>query len=233
MYLENNIKVFGLEHLSYVIISTIILVIVGIILKLKIKDEKSINIMFHIFGLIGFIVIIICRIATCFQHNNVLYMIPDSFCALASLITSIGLLFLKKDNILLHGTWLIVIAGGILATLMPDYLNDGPTIFYLPTFLTLIHHSLSLFFIIMAFIYKYIRLSIKKIWIQPVMISLCIALGYLVIALYNSPYAFYINKPAIDGTILYAPLLYTIYFIVYLIIILIVELYRKHKLKTE
>ncbi|MBR4496176.1 MAG: hypothetical protein IKP12_03495, partial [Acholeplasmatales bacterium] len=108
-------KVFGLEHILYLLISIILLTITTIILKKKIKDDKKIEIMFRIIGIIGLIVIILNRIAISIRDNNFFLLIPDSYCGMTSLLTSISLLFFKKDNILLHGLWLIAIIGDLVS----------------------------------------------------------------------------------------------------------------------
>ena len=89
-------KVFGIEHILYLVISILFLTLLGITLKKNVKKDEHIRLMFQIIGLIGLIVIILNRIAISLRDNTFWLLIPDSFCGMTSLLTSIGLLFFKK-----------------------------------------------------------------------------------------------------------------------------------------
>ncbi len=225
-------KVFEIEHILYLVITLLILTALGIFLKKNIKEEKDIEKMFRILGFFGLLFIIISRISISIDRHNAIFLIPDSFCSMTSFLVSIGLLFLKKDNVLLQITWLLALVGNILSLIIPDYLADGPTIFFIPTITALIHHSFTLFEIIMVFIFKYITLTIKKAWTQLFLVLIYLGTGLILVYLIKLPDAFFINKPAVVNTPLRIWLMIPIYITVYFTIILIIELIRKNKSKT-
>lgn len=223
-------KVFEIEHSLFLIITFLFFFILGFLLKKNIKEEKKIEIMFKILGFFGFLFILISRISLAIDRHNFLLLLPDSFCSMTSYLTAISLLFLKRDNIILHVVWLLALVGNICSLLIPDYLADGPTIFFIPTITALIHHAFTLFEIIMVFIFKYMYLTLKKWWSQIILIVIYIGTGLIFVYGFKAPDAFYIKNPAIIHTELRVWLLIPIYISVYLIIMLTITLIRK-KLK--
>ena len=226
-------KLFGIEHCLYLAIVFIFFFLLGYALKKNIKDDKNIEYMFRILGFFGLLFIIISRISMSLDRHNFIFLIPDSFCSMTSYLTAISLLFLKKNNILLHVVWLLALVGNICSLIIPDYLADGPTIFFLPTITALMHHSFTLFEIIMVFVFKYMYLTIKKSWSQIILIILYIGLGLILVYGLHASDAFYIKNPAIINTHLRLWEMIPLYISIYLIIMITIELIRRHKTKQE
>ena len=228
------LKVYGIEHICYLLITTIPLVLLMILLKLKIKTDKEKRIMFMILGIIDIISVTINRIAHVVSNGNFIYIIPDSFCGMSGLILGIGLVFFKKDNILLHAIWLIGLTGMIATYAYPDFLEKSSSIFDFLTLTSLWHHTVTLFNLIAIFLFKYIRLTYKKAWIQIPGVIIFIALGYFLIYVCGVKSAFYLNTPAVKGTNLFFYVMYPIYLFVYALVLFLAYLYeRKHNVKME
>ena len=227
-------RVFGLEHISYLLISIILLTLSTIILKKKIKDDNKIEIMFRIIGLIGLIVIILNRIAISLRDNNFALLIPDSYCGMTSLLVSIGLLFFKKDNYFLHATWLIAIIGDLVSLIDPGFISNSPSIFYFPTITSFLHHTITLYSTIMIFIFKYIHLDIKKAYVQLIALVFYLSAGLLLIYGFRLNDAYYINEAIIKNTVLNTWVMLPIYAIIYLSIMFIVNyLNEKNIIENE
>lgn len=226
-------KVFGLEHILYLLISILLLTITTIILKKKIKDDKKIEIMFRIIGLIGLIVIILNRIAISIRDNNFILLIPDSYCGMTSLLTSIALLFFKKDNILLHGLWLIAIIGDLVSIIDPGFISKDHSIFYFPVITSFFHHTITLYAIILVFIFKYINLTINKAYIQLIMLLIYLSIGLIEIYGFKLHDAYYINEPILKNTFLTTWGMIPIYTLIYLIIMFIVGYFNRQNKKNE
>lgn len=226
-------KPWGLQHIIYLLVCAIILIPLAIILKKKLKTDKQIEIMFKILGLIGLAAIICTRISLSLDENNWLYLIPDSFCGMTSFATSIALLFFKKNNNILHAVWLIGLVGMTTSLLYPDFLHKTTNILYFSTITCLLHHTISLFNLIMVFIFKYLTLTYKKSWTQIVGGVIYIGLGFFLIFVCKIRGAFYILIPAIKNTNLYFAVLLPIYIFVYILIIFLVEFIRYKKNKKE
>ena len=227
------LKPWGIEHIIYLIVCACILIPLGIILKKKMNTDKKIEIMFRVLGLIGLVAIICTRIAISLDENNFIYLIPDSFCSMTSFLTSIALLFFKKDNLILHAVWLIGLIGMTTSVIYPDFLYETTTLFNFSTMTCLLHHTITLFNLIMVFVFKYLSLTYKKSWTQLVGGVLYIGLGFILIYAFNIKGAFYIMVPAIKNTKLYFAVMLPMYVFLYTLIIFLVEFYRYKKINKN
>ena len=91
-------ELFGIEHILYIIIST--LIGSGIVLfSIKYKnDEKKSNIILKVLGSLLFISIMINRLSQVFRYDDVKWylIIPESYCGMTSLVLSLAVIFGKK-----------------------------------------------------------------------------------------------------------------------------------------
>ena len=228
------LKVYGVEHLVYVLVTTIPLAILMVLLKLKVKSDKDQRIMFMILGIIGMISVTLNRIAQFIDEDyNIFYLIPDSFCGMSGLVLGIGLTFFKKDNIVLHAVWLIALIGMISTYAYPDFIEKSDSLFRFATITSFWHHTVTLFNLIAIFIFNYVHLTYKKAWVQIPGVILYIALGYFLIYVGGVKSAFYLNTPAIKGTPLNFYIMYPMYVVVYASVLLLLELYRKKHINQE
>ena len=221
---------FGVEHFAYLGITLAIGIIAFILLKKFVKTDEQKEIMFRVLGVIAMISVIASRLSIAFiKYHNAWYLIPDSYCGMSSLLLAISLLFFKKDNLILHAIWLIVIAGMVATLVYPDFLGQSPYFFYLPTITGLWHHTVSLFNIICVLAFGYMKLSIKKSWVQPIAIATYVLTGLFMIYVAGIEGAMSIKVPVVEGTPLYFWLLIVIYSVVYWAIMITIELIRRKK----
>lgn len=227
-----NPELFGIEHILYIIISTLI----GsgiILLSIKYKnDENKKNIILKVLGILLFISIMVNRLSQVFRYDNVRWycIIPDSYCGMTSLVLSLAVIFGKKDNAVLHFVWLMGIFGGISTVIYATFVGQGPTIFYLPTISGLIHHSFSAILTIVILIYKCINITYKKWYYTLFGFTAYITVGAFLMYVFNMSDAFHIAEPLLPGTSLTAWVMGPIYAVAYGIILLVVEIIRKNKL---
>lgn len=227
-----NPELFGIEHILYIIISTLF----GsgiILLSIKYKnDENKKNIILKVLGILLFISIMVNRLSQVFRYDNVRWycIIPDSYCGMTSLVLSLAVIFGKKDNAVLHFVWLMGIFGGISTVIYATFVGQGPTIFYLPTISGLIHHSFSAILTIVILIYKYINITYKKWYYTLFGFTAYITVGAFLMYVFDMSDAFHIAEPLLPGTPLTAWVMGPIYAVAYGIILLVVEIIRKNKL---
>ena len=225
-------ELFGIEHILYIIIST--LIGSGIVLfSIKYKnDEKKSNIILKVLASLLFISIMINRLSQVFRYDDVKWylIIPDSYCGMTSLVLSLAVIFGKKDNAALHFVWLMGIFGGISTVIYATFVGQGPTIFYLPTISGLIHHSFSAILTIVVLIYKCISITYKKWYYTLFGFTAYITVGALLMYVFNMSDAFHIAEPLLPGTPLTAWVMGPIYAVAYGIILFIVEIIRTKKL---
>ena len=101
-------ELFGIEHILYIIISTIICGLFVILSYKFTKKESTKVILLKIVGIILFISIMTNRLSQVFRYSDSRWymIIPDSYCGMTSLVLSLAVIFGKKNNCVLHFTWL-------------------------------------------------------------------------------------------------------------------------------
>ena len=116
--------------------------------------------------------IIINRLSQVYRYDDVRWeqLIPDSFCGMTSLVLALAVLFGKKDNPVYHFVWALGLVGASVTIFNPTFLDQGPSIFYLPTISGLLHHSLALVMVAALLLFGQIHITYKK-WY-------CVVLGF-------------------------------------------------------
>ena len=157
-------QLFGIEHITYIIISTLVGGI-GMLFAYKYaKNEKTQNIILKCLAAALFISVMTNRLSQVFRYDTVrLYcIIPDSFCAMTSLVLSLAVLFGKKNNNVYHFVWLLGLFGGISTVIYATFVDQHPSFFYIPTFTGLLHHSFSAIVVVALLMFKQINITYKK-----------------------------------------------------------------------
>lgn len=222
-------QLFGIEHILYIIISTIICSAMLILARKYAKTEKARDIVLKSIAFLLFASILTNRLSQVFRYENVRWycIIPDSFCGMTSLVLSIGVLFGKKNNNTLHFTWLLGLFGGISTVIYADFIDQSTSVFYLPTISGLLHHSFSATLVIALLMYKQIYITYKKWYCTVFGLTAYMTVGAFLMHTFNLNDAFHIAEPLLSNTILTAWVMAPMYFGAYAIILLIIELVRK------
>lgn len=224
-------KLFGLEHIIYIVVSTIIGVITLLCASRYIKKDKNQAIFLKSLAFLLFISIITNRLSQVFRYDDVRWycIIPDSFCGMTSLVLSLGVMFGKKDNAILHFVWLLGIFGGISTVIYASFVGQGDSIFYLPTISGLVHHSFSAILVVALFMFKYINVTYKK-WYYTLFGFTCyLTLGAFLMQTFKMSDAFHIAEPLLPGTPLTAWVMAPMYAFAYAVILFTFEIVRKRK----
>lgn len=224
-------KLFGLEHIIYIVVSTIIGIIILLGGNKYLKNEKHRAIFLKVLAFMLFISIITNRLSQVFRYDEIRwhYLIPDSFCGMTSLTLSLGVMFGKRDNAILHFVWLLGIFGGVSTVIYATFVGQGPTIFYLPTISGLVHHSLSAILVVALFMFKYINVTYKKWYYTFFGFTSYLTLGAFLMHVFDMSDAFHIVEPLLPGTPLTAWVMGPMYAFAYALILFIFEIVRKRK----
>ena len=230
-----DLKVFGKVHLIYLAISLVVSFAILFCAKKFAKSEKSQKIVLKSIAAMLFIWILVNRLSQVFRYNNVRWeqIIPDSFCGMTSLVLSLAVLFGKKDNNVLHFTWFLALIGDIITIAYPTFLNQGPTVFYLPTISGLLHHSISLIMVIALLLFKQINITYRKWYCTLFGFTAYLTMGAFQMSVFGFSDAFHIVEPMLEGTPLTVWFVAPIYIVGYSIVVLIIEMVRKYKLKRS
>lgn len=90
-------KVFGWQHIVYLVIFVAAFAATLTVIKLKVKSERTLNIIIKSLGGLLLALIIFNRIAIAFHRHDAWGLVPDSFCGMTSLCLAICALVCKKD----------------------------------------------------------------------------------------------------------------------------------------
>ena len=226
-------QLFGIEHISYIIISTLVGGI-GMLFAYKYaKNEKTQNIILKCLAAALFISVMTNRLSQVFRYDTVRWycIIPDSFCAMTSLVLSLAVLFGKKNNNVYHFVWLLGLFGGISTVIYATFVDQHPSFFYIPTFTGLLHHSFSAIVVVALLMFKQINITYKKWYCTFFGFTSYLTLGAFLMHTFDLSDAFHIAEPLLPNTPLTAWVMAPMYATAYAIILLVIELVRKHKTK--
>ena len=227
-----NPELFGLEHIGYVVISTILGCAYLLLAKKYAKTEKAQTCILKILAFALFVAIMTNRLSQVFRYDTVRWylIIPDSFCGMTSLVLSLAVLFGKRNNNVLHFVWLLGIFGGISTVIYATFVGQGPTIFYLPTISGLVHHSLSAMMVVALFMFKQIDVTYKKWYCTFFGFTCYLTVGAFLMHTFDLSDAFHIAEPLIPGTPLTAWVMAPMYAVSYAIILWVIELVKNGKI---
>ncbi len=206
MILEN---VFGVEHVTYLIICAILFTISFYLIN-KIKDnEKIVKYIIKISAFILLVLITTNRISITYyevvvnktEGYNWSFIIPSSWCGMTSLLLSLSLLFLKKDNPVLHFVCYLGIFGGPLSVLYP-YFIKSQGFFEIRSLTGLFHHTLMFWLIIVSIITGYFKPTLKKWFYYPLGFSLMLLFGLFELKVLHFPTAMQLDEPLVSGALI-------------------------------
>ena len=226
-----SLDLYGGVHILYLLI-TLPLSAIGLYLaKRYAKTEAAQKLLLKAIAAMLFIWILINRLSQVFRYSNVRWeqIIPDSFCGMTSLVLSLAVLFGKKDNAVYHFVWALGLVGSVITIFYPTFLDQGPTVFYLPTISGLLHHSLTLVMILALFLFGQIRVTYKKWYCTFFGFTSYLTLGAFQMAVFGFSDSFHIVEPMLDGTPLTAWVIAPIYAVCYAAVLLAFELVRRQR----
>lgn len=226
-----DLSVFGSVHLIYLFI-TLPLSFIGLFLaKRYAKSEKSQKIVLKSIAVLLLVWIIINRLSQVFRYSDVRWeqIIPDSFCGMTSLALPLAVLFGKKDNGAYHFLWFLGLVGAVITIFNPTFLDQGPTIFYLPTISGLLHHSLCLVMVCAMLLFNQIHITCKKWYCTLFGFTMYLTLGAFQMSVFGFSDSYHIAEPILPNTPLTAWVMAPIYAVSYGLVLLAIELVRRYK----
>lgn len=224
-------QLFGIEHILYMIISTVVATAALLTAKKYAVSEKSQRFFLKAVALLLLAAIMTNRLSQVFRYDTVRWycIIPDSFCGMTSLVLALGVLFGRKDNCVLHFVWLLGLFGGVATVIYATFVDQNISFFYLPTISGLLHHSLSATLAVAILMFHQIDITYKKWYCTFFGFTCYLTLGAFLMHTFDLSDAFHIAEPLIPGTPLTAWVMAPMYAIGYGLILLGVELFRRKK----
>ena len=226
-----NPQLFGIEHILYIVISTMLGAGGLLAAKKWAKTEKTQMYVLKGLALALFISIMANRISQVFRYETVRWycIIPDSFCGMTSLVLSLAVLFGKKDNNVLHFVWLLGLFGGISTVIYASFVDQHSSFFYIPTISGLLHHSFCAILVIAVLMFKYMDITYKKWYCTLFGFTSYLTVGAFLMHVFGMSDAFHIAEPLLSGTPLTAWVMAPMYAASYAIILFTVEFFKRKK----
>lgn len=226
-----DLNVFGSVHIIYLLITLPLSVLALFLGKKFAKSEKSQSIFLKSLAALLLIWIIINRLSQVYRYDDVRWeqIIPDSFCGMTSLVLALAVLFGKKDNPVYHFVWFLGLVGASITVFNPTFLDQGPSIFYLPTISGLLHHSLALVMVAALLLFGQIHITYKKWYCTFFGFTAYLSVGAFQMSVLGFPDAFHIAEPILSDTPLTAWVMAPLYAAGYGLVLLVIELVRKSK----
>ena len=230
-----SLEVFGGVHLLYLGITLPVSAIGLFLAKKYAKTERSQKLVLKSIAVLLFIWIVVNRLSQVYRYGNVRWeqIIPDSFCGMTSLVLSLAVLFGKKDNPVYHFVWALGLAGALITIFYPTFLDQGPTVFYLPTISGLLHHSITLVMVVALLLFGQIHITYKRWYCTLFGFTAYLTLGAFQMAVFGFSDSFHIAEPMLEGTFLTAWGIAPIYAVCYAAVLWIIELVRKRRLGKD
>ncbi len=194
-------KIWGLEHILFLIVVIIVATISLFLIKKYAKSEKSQKILIIICAIIHFSLVVWNRLAVCEYKCNFLEFLPTTFCGTTSFVFPFCIVFCKKDSKILQFVSSCAILGGFLTLVYPDFIGQDKSIFYDKTISGLLHHVFLVYnFILICMLGRY-KPSMKN-W-NSLVLGLCCYMTYGIfsITIVGNSDAMVIYNPLIEGTI--------------------------------
>ena len=226
-------KFFGIEHILYLVISSGVASAALLLAKKYCKTDRQIKVFFKCFAALSLVVVVASRFAQalCFGGPRWYMLIPDSYCAMTSLVLALAVLIGNKNNPVLHFVWLLGLFGGVSTAIYATFLGQNPSFFFPPTILGLLHHSLTATLVVALLLFKQIDVTYKK-WHYTLFGFTCyITLGAFMMQVFPISDAFHIAEPLIPCTALTSWVMAPMYAAGYALVLWGVEFYKKQKAK--
>jgi hypothetical protein len=224
-------RLFGTEHILYLIISTLVATVALLFGKRFLKSEKDKILFLRIIAVLLFISIMANRLSQVFRYEETRWylIIPESFCGMTSLVLSLAVLFGKKDNHVLHFVWILGLFGGVSSSIYASYVDQNISFFYLPTISGLLHHSISATLAVAILMFDYIEITYKKWYCTFFGFTTYLTLGAFMMQVFDMSDAFHIAEPLIPNTPLTAWVMAPMYAAGYAIVLIIAEIIKKRR----
>ena len=222
-------KIFGTEHLIYILISLAIGFAVCFFAKRYARSERAGSLVIRSAAAVLLLAILASRLSMVFEFEATdwIKLLPDTFCSASSYVLALTLLFGKRDNNVLHFVWLVALAGGAISTFYPNFLDQNPSFLYPSTIFGMIHHTWAAIVVVLMLLLGYFKPTYRKWYCTLIGFTCYLTYGAFLMCVLNRDNPFYMTAPILDGTPLTVWVIAPIYMSAYALIMLVCELVRR------
>ena len=201
----NAAKIYGWEHLTFIGIYVAAFAVSLVLIKLKIKSERIIDIIVKALGGVLLAFLLFNRIAICFYRESAWGLIPDSFCGVGSLGLAISCIFFKRGALPYHAFVYWMFFGGLITVFYPDFIGqifhgNATSFMYPATISGMLHHALAAYISVLLCLTGHFKPCVKKTYALPVMMCFTLVYGVFLLDALKFEKAMYIGAPLVPGT---------------------------------
>lgn len=230
--------VYGIGHIVYLAVVAAAFVTGIYFLRKYRKNEKFCTVLLKVSAAALLAAITVNRISV--TTYNVLVkkngdswwtLLPHTFCALASLVLSLTVLFGKKDCCVLHCIAYLGFLGGTITMFYPDFL-ESQTFFDIRSITGLLHHTIMVWVVVVCVATGHLRPSLRKWYYYPLGLSVIMSIGLFEKECLGFETAMQIGEPLLKS----APVLtawYTVGALSVALLLLFLYVYEKIRKKGE
>jgi len=240
--------VFGLSHILYFVISSIIGISIIFVVKKFVKCERGKKISTFAFAGVLLAVLVASRVVALLNTINYvreygeyatsirpiwLVLIPTSICSVINLIFAVTVLvvFKNRNHKMFHFIVYMSFIGGFVTAFYPDFIGQDPTIFSARTFLGLLHHTIAMFLAIYLVVMREFKPALKE-W-KAILIG---TLGFIVLGLFlqdalGFSNAVNLNDPLLPG--LHWWIVYPTFVVGFIGVLFVYELIREKNFRLK
>lgn len=198
-------KIYGWQHFTFLAIYFVAFAASLVFVKLKVKSEKTIDIIVKALGGALLAFILFNRIAICFHRETAWGLVPDSFCGVGSLCLALTCLFFKRGALPYHAFVYWMFFGGLITVFYPDFIGqqyhgEATAFMYPATISGMLHHALACYITVFLCVTGHFKPCVKKTYALPIMICFTLVYGIFLMDACGFDHAMYINKPLVPNT---------------------------------
>ena len=203
----NSAKLYGWEHLTFIAVYLVAFVSSLVFIKLKVKSEKTVDIIVKSLGGVLLAFLIFNRIAIAFHRETGWGLVPDSFCGVGSLGLAICCIFFKRNALPYHVFVYCMLFGGLIVTFYPDFIGqkfhgEATSFMYPATISGMLHHSFAFYLSVLLLATGHFKPCVKKTYALPIALCFMVTYGIFLIDACGFKTAMYILSPLVPNTFL-------------------------------
>lgn len=193
-------KLYGTEHIVYIVLFFVVAAAIVLVTQFALKTEKHKTIMIKSVAGVLLVMTLYNRISLAVWHDNAVWLLPNSYCGMSSLLLSVCVLLGKPKNKMYDFLFWLESVGGIACVFYPYFLGQGDSIFFSPTISGLLHHSFGFILCVLLVQCKWFSPSLKRWKMFPIGMCAYTVYGLFLLDVCKMPEAMQIDAPLVAGT---------------------------------
>ena len=195
-------KVFGTEHIVFMIVSVIVLTALLIVLK-KFVPQNKVGLVMKITAFCGLVLIVINRIVVSKSRNaDFIDFLPDTYCSMMGLILPLTVLLFKPTTKIYQYAVFAGFIGGLITFFYPDFFVYFDDFFNIHPFTGILYHTLMVFIFAESLVLKYFTPSFRKWTAFPIGLAFMVVYACFGNSVLGQTNNMYLNAPLLPDTIL-------------------------------